>query len=453
MKSIATIKELSKGLSLVQLLFIFEAFFGSFYVSITRGITPIFLVRLGYQLKDLLFLNAMGGFLALLIAISLYNMPRIKISKTKIISALTIERVMWVLIYFLSPFRDLLPIIYGLALAAPLASSIFLNISMLSLFDEKDYRRVTSFRGAFGGIATIISQFINVTVLMLYSGIMKFMFLYSVAFIIGMFSPILMIFIPEIPVLQTTVLKTDVEVEIRVSNIFLLITMYLASISLLNIAWIPYLLNVFGVPDYYVAVIGLTQTLTSIISSIYWTNKSLKTYRSAMIIIGLIPILVSYTTIPTFHLLYAVLLGFANVGANFYASFSYASLIRKLGVYRAGIMLPAASYLALTIAGITGYFVGLNYSYVFILSAIYSLIGLSIAIFALPELSIVKSPYTRIYSRILYHTSIFGYSIIMYSLASTAKLVLKIIILLSALLLLYLIYKMIYYIIIISGGI
>ncbi|WP_204265088.1 hypothetical protein, partial [Klebsiella aerogenes] len=46
------------------------------------------------------------------------------------------------------------------------------------------------------------------------------------------------------------------------------------------------------------------------------------TYRSAMIIIGLIPILVSYTTIPTFHLLYAVLLGFANVGANFYASFS-----------------------------------------------------------------------------------------------------------------------------------
>lgn len=448
-----SIRNFRRGLGLTELLFIFEAFFGSFNVSITRSITPIFLVRLGYKLSDLLVLNAMGGFLALLIAITLYNIPRITVTKSKLVIALIVERIMWIAIFFTSPYKELLPIIYGFALAFPLASGVFLNVSMLSLFEENTYRRVVSLRGALGGLSSIFSQFITVAVLMFYGGIAKYLFLYLIAFLVGLLSPVLMFFIPSTPTIKRVAIKTSEEIEVKVSNIFLLVTMYLTAVSLLNIAWIPYLLNVYGVPDYYVAMIGFTQTLTSIVSSIFWAHRSYKTYRSAMIILGIVPVLIRYTPIPMFHLLYAVFLSFANVGANFYASFAYAGLIKKMGVYRAGILLPAASYLALTIAGFTGYITGGNYTYAFILSTIYSVLGLSIALLALPELSIVKSTYTRIYSKILHNTTIFGYSVMIYSLSSTAKLVLKMAVLVFALLILYLIYKTIYYIIVFGGGI
>ena len=47
---------------------VFEAFFGEFYFIITRSLTPIFLVNIGYSLGDLLLLNAFAGLLSLLIA-------------------------------------------------------------------------------------------------------------------------------------------------------------------------------------------------------------------------------------------------------------------------------------------------------------------------------------------------------------------------------------------------
>ncbi|MCD6300540.1 MAG: hypothetical protein J7L82_00535, partial [Staphylothermus sp.] len=57
---------------LSSLMFILEAFFGGFYVAITRGITPIFLVTIGYDVKDLMLLNGLGSLFALLLIIVIY---------------------------------------------------------------------------------------------------------------------------------------------------------------------------------------------------------------------------------------------------------------------------------------------------------------------------------------------------------------------------------------------
>ena len=50
------------------LLFVLEAVSGGFYVIISRGITPIFLVASGYMLRDLLLLNVFAGLLSLFVA-------------------------------------------------------------------------------------------------------------------------------------------------------------------------------------------------------------------------------------------------------------------------------------------------------------------------------------------------------------------------------------------------
>jgi hypothetical protein len=45
---------------------VFEAFFGGFYVTITRGLTPIFLISTGYNARDLLLINGFAGLASLL---------------------------------------------------------------------------------------------------------------------------------------------------------------------------------------------------------------------------------------------------------------------------------------------------------------------------------------------------------------------------------------------------
>jgi MFS family permease len=446
------LKELRKGLSFIELLFVSEAFFGGFYVAITRMITPIYIVRIGFKLHTLLLINAFGGLLALLLALILYNMPRMTVTKHKLVLALTIERILWFSIYFVSDNLLLLWIIYGFAIASPLLTSIFMNMSMFSLFSEDRYRKVISLRGALGGSANLLAQFIVVIVLMVYNVMEKYLYLYIIAFIVSIVSPILMLLIPHIPRIAREEIRPPEEIEAKASTIFLLITMYFAAVSILNLAWIPYLLNIYHMPDYYVALIGFTQTLTAIFSSIYWANREYKRYRAAFIFLSMIPILVFLTPIPLLHLLYASILSFSAVGANFYASFAYSSLIRKLGVYKAGVLLPSASYLALTFGGVIGLLIGMNYLYVFLSASIFGLMGLFIALTSIPEFSIVKTQYVRLYSRIIYLSALFSYSLIFYSLKGTAKLVLKTSALLFALLILFLLYRMIYYVVVLSGG-
>ncbi len=439
-------------LSPIALLFVLEPLFAGFYVTITRSITPILLVSLGYTLRDLLVINALGGVFSLLIALIIYESPHMYVSRGRLLFFLFLERVMWFSIYFASTNRLYLPLIYGLALASTLPTSIFMNISLLSLFDERTYRRVVSLRGVMGGVSSVLGQLVAILILFIYTGLIKYFYLYMLAFIIGLLSVVTLSFTPGYSEEKRIVLKTVEDVEVKAVNIFMMLTLFLASISLLNIVWIPYIMRDLGAPDYFAATIGFTQTITGIISSMIWINRKPQHYRYAMILLSILPPIIFYTKIPLLHLIYAAIISSSSIGANFYASFAYSKLVKKMGVYKAGVLLSIAYFLALTISSSIGYIILYNTAYVFILSSIFSLIGLSIALFALQEFSVVKPVYSRIYSRIIYNISLFGYTTLMYSLLGTARLVLKIIGLLSALLLLLIIYKIIYYIIQLGGG-
>ncbi len=435
-----------------SLMFILEAFFGGFYVAITRGVTPIFLVTIGYDLKDLMLLNGLGSLFALLFVIIIYNLGSISVTKSKLIMALMIERIMWFIIPFTSFERRLVLLAYGLALASTLPSSIFMNIAILSLFLGEKYRRVVSLRGALGGIASILGQLTVVLVLASMNTIQKYYILYIIAFITSLFSCILVSIVPNIPKIPKTTVKAEEEAEIKASTIFLMITSFMVSTNLLSITWTPYIMRDLGAPDYIAASIGFIQAISSALSNIFWIRRKPETYRIAILLLSITPFLIYITKNPLFHLGYAAVYGFTLVATNLYASLAYAGLFKKLGAFKAGIMLSSSYFLALFLSGFMGYFLSYNIILVFMVSSIFAIVGLSIGLVAIPELAVVKPIYTRLYSRILYNVSLTGYSSIVYGLTSTAKVVIKTTGLILALLILYIIYRMLYYIVLFSGG-
>ena len=435
-----------------QVVFVFESLFAGFYVVVTRSITPIFLVATGYTLQDLLIINAIAGTLALLIGVLLYKYASKSVSKHKLVVAHVTERIMWFLIPFGIGSKEYIALLYGLALASTLPTSVFLQTTMLSTLDEEAYRKTLMLRGVTGGISSIIGQLTTVFTLMATRSLTKYYMLYQAAFIVGLISSITILMASFKGIVKGLTLKAEEEVEVKATNIYLLLVVLLTASTLLNISWVPRIMRDLGAPDYIAALIGFTQTLTNIFSSIFWIRQDIKSYRYAIMSLSLIPLLVYFTPIPLLHIVIAIIYSFSFVGTSLYAAIAYSSLVKKLGVMRAGILLSSASSFATVLAGLTGYILSSSTFLVFLGSSIYGLLGLSIALVSIPELAIVKPAYTRVYSRILYYTSVTGYSLTIYSLGESAKLTLKFSALVISLLILFIIYKTLYYIILLTRG-
>ncbi len=445
----------SKASEWAFLLFVLEAFSGGFYVIISRGVTPIFLVASGYVLRDLLLLNVFAGLLSLLVALFLYRSMAYRVArrniKARIIAAMLIERVFW----FTIPWGvggDYLIVLYALALASTIPTGVYLNIAFFTFFDEQRYRRLIAYRTMASSIASIVGQVIMITILAVGEPPWKYITLYTIAFSVGLISIALVSLAPLRRIELRIVRKVEEEAEIHAGNIYLLLVALLASSNLLSISWIPRLMRDLGAPDYLAASIGFIQTITNIFASMFWVRRRIASYRYAIILLATIPVLVSITPLPLAHLGIAMLYSFAFVGANFYAGITYASIVKRLGAPKASILLSSASALAIVLAGLVGYLLVFSTLLVFLAASIFSLIGLTIALIALPELAILPPSYTRLYSRVLYQSSITSYNFVLFTVSETARATLKFTILVVGVIILFVIYRTLYYLVILTGG-
>ena len=445
----------SKASEWAFLLFVLEAFSGGFYVIISRGITPIFLVASGYVLRDLLLLNVFAGLLSLLVALFLYRSMAYRVArrniKARIIAAMLIERVFW----FTIPWGvggDYLVVLYALALASTIPTGVYLNIAFFTFFDEQRYRRLIAYRTMASSIASIVGQVIMITILAVGEPPWKYITLYTIAFSVGLISIALVSLAPLQRIELRIVERVEEEAEIHAGNIYLLLVALLASANLLSISWIPRLMRDLGAPDYFAASIGFIQTITNIFASMFWVRKRITSYRYAIILLATIPVLVSITPLPLAHLGIAVLYSFAFVGTNFYAGITYASIVKRLGAPKASILLSSASALAIVLAGLVGYLLVFSTLLVFLAASVFSLIGLTIALTALPELAILPPSYTRLYSRVLYQSSITSYHFVLFTVSETARATLKFTILVVGVIILFIIYRTLYYLVILTGG-
>lgn len=432
---------------------VLEAFFGGFYFIITRSLTPIFLVSIGYSLSDLLLINAFAGLLSLLIAQSLKSIRYSGIDiRAPLLLAHVLERILWCSIPFFASDKLLIVIIYSLAMLVSIPTSFFLGLSFFSLFRNDLYRKLLSYRMIMSSIANIMGQTIMILVLALVTEPHKYFMLYYIAFAVGIVASIIVSLSPQIRSTMPGKVEIYEEEEVKAINIYLLLILLLSASNLLSISWIPRLMNDLGAPDYFAASIGFTQTLSNIVMSMFWIRQSYIKYRYAIIGLSLTPLLVFMANKPYYHIPIAILYSFSLVGTNFFASFVFSAIIDRIGAPKASILLSSSNAFALMIASGIGYFISPIPFLVFLLACIFGFIGLVFALTVIPELALLPPSYTRLYSRTLYMTSIASYNFIVFTVSETIKTTIKLLALIFALILLFIIYRTIYYIIILSGG-
>ncbi len=430
---------------------VFEALSGGFFVSISRSLLPILLVNTGYSLQDILAINALSGLMALIASKIIHVKVRPGKAKTRLLIVHIMERLLWFSIPFVAAFPSILPVMVGFAWTSSFMTGIYLNALFFTSFEREKYRRLIGYRMIAGSVSSIIGQLVLVIILAAIKSYTRYLILYTLAFLGGLAGTVLIALSQATPILERPRRSTE-EVEIRATSTLLMLVMLFTVTNLISIAWVPRLMKQLHAPDYFVGLIWLVQTFSNIFASMFWSKLDMKLYRYAIIGLSLTPILIILLNYPLIHLGIAILYSFSLVGTNLFAGLAYSNIVKKLGIVRASIMLTAANALSMLIGGTIGAILAFNYFLVFITASLFSLAGLFIALTAIPELAIVPPVYVRMYSRILYMTSITSYNFMVFTTREAAKTVLKLIAFILAFILLFIIYRTIYYLQILTGG-
>lgn len=432
-------------------LLVLESLSGGFFVVVTRGLTPIYLVSLGFGLRELLVLNAFAGLIALLAAGVVYKVIRPGRAKRRLLIAHILERIMWFMILFSAGNAWLVIVVYSLAWTMSFTVGVYLNAMLFTGFTGEKYKHVIRYRIITGSVSSILAQLTMMLVLAMMHSTEKYVILYGLAFSVGLVGTVLIAAAPISPMVERPRRAEEEEVEIQATNIFILMLSLYITTGLTSIAWVPRLMIDLNAPDYFVALLGFTQTLMSIPASLVWGRMGMRTYRYAVIGLGITPLLILVINIPYLHLGIAILYSFSYVGTSLFSGLAYSTIVKKLGVTRASIFLTSANASAMMISGAIGFIIQMPIL-VFVVASAFAMLGLLVALTSIPELAVVPPTYVRMYSRIIYVSSIASYSLIVLTTVETAKTVLRLLGLIISLILLFMIYRILYYIYILTGG-
>ncbi len=439
----------------LHFLFVLEAFISSFYIVITRGLTPIFLVSIGFGLREILLLNLVAYVCALGVA-GFMNRARVSLHrrlKVYLLFSHALERVLWGIIPFIAPASKLLMCIdYVLAVSITIPTTTLLYALFYSRFDERGLRSLLSRRGAFGATSNILGQVIVVLVLMGVESPLKYLKLYSTAMVVGL-SATLLLAVSPLPEVIGRVQRRNEEANVKIVDVFVFLTLLLSSGSLLGIAWAPYLMINLGAPDYIAAGLGLVQTISTMLSSLFWGGRPYRVYKLAVTLNSLVPLSVMMLKNPLMHLGVAAIYAFSYTGSNFLASLIYGSVSReKSDPLQASTALASAASLAQIIGSSVALLVCSETRLLFLAASALSLIATFVALTTIPEIAVVREENVRLYSRILYNVSVSSYHFSMFTLRSAAVLAVKLLGLTVVGVLLYIIYRTLYYVTIILHG-
>ena len=216
---------------------------------------------------------------------------------------------------------------------------------------------------------------------------------------------------------------------------------FLISGNLLGIFWAPYLMNVLKAPDYVAASMNFAATISSIVGSLLWAKRSLRTFRIALGMSMLTPIAAFLIPIPTAHIGISAFNGFMGTGAGFLGNFLFARYLKKFGAVRSSLMMTLLSNLSQLMATPFGIFFGLQYLILFALVMILIAVSMILAFLTIPEVAVVPEDSARTYSYLLYTSSLMGYSMAVETTKETILMSFRLLALAAALILIYIVYR------------
>jgi hypothetical protein len=421
---------------------VLEAFFGGIFLALTSGLLFVYLVSIGAGVEGISVVVGLSALTKLLIHLALYRYPQALLTKVKpkFVSQQALERLLFVAVP-LTQDPLTIAVVYTLIAATP--TSTYMNLLIYSSFEEEDIRDVTAKRAAAFGVASIIGFTLAIFLLAFLPPETKFLYTFSMGSAIGLVSTLL-IALTDMRHLEGMPVPKGIEQPERLFSTSAYFVAILAGGSLLAMVWVPYVMDYLKGPDYLAVAMNLVTTLTSVVASLFWKNRSYRTLRYSVGLDAATPIMALLVPIPVVHPLLSAYSSFSYTGSNFVGSFLFAGYNRWLGALRSSIFIIIVLCVAQLVVSPVSTLLGGDYLLIFLV-----VFGVKAAAFALasttiPEVAVVREQTARAYSSLLYNRSVTGYRVSVELSKETALLTLRLIGLALILLTLYIIYRTLY---------
>ncbi|MEM1520228.1 MAG: hypothetical protein QXK42_01665 [Candidatus Korarchaeum sp.] len=420
---------------------VLEAFLGGFYVSVTRGLFVPMLSYSGYSvelLSRVLLPTSIGG---ILVSLGLYTKPGMLTDSFKysLISLHVIERVTWFSLPFFLGDPMLISAAYLLANLVSAVVSIAVGALIFSILGTEEVMEVSVHRSAASSAASLLGSIFMTSVSAGVEPPHSYYLCYTTAMLIGLSSSLSLLLIPRIPsrIVEVSA-ETSEEVKVRSSSALLVLSLMLAGANMVGIAWSPFLREM-GAPIYLAVALSVTGNLGGAIGSYLW--RGYRAYVIAILLNTLITLAIPLVTVPTHHIGISFLTSLTFTGANLLGMQIFSEVNKRLGRMRASAYLTSSNYIGLLLATLISMIGMLKPSQLLITAGVSKLSALALALLTVPEAAVIPARRAYEMSRMIYSTSLLGYSFTLQASKEFLRMMLAALALTTLAALLYTIYR------------
>ena len=427
------------GNALSKISMIAEAFFGGFYVSITRGLFIPMLAYSGYPVRDIslvLIPTALGG---ILVSSIVYKDPKFFESgfKRLMISSHVLERFMWFLLPFLLSSPFLLSLAYMLANISAALTGILIGAAVYSMFSGDEVIEVSIHRSAASSLSSLLGSLVMTYVSAIYEAPSSYYLLYLTALLVGLSGSLLLMMTPIPRSISEPRSSVVEEVRIRGGTALLILSLMFAGSNMLGISWSP-LLRELGAPVYVTVALTITGNVGGILGSYIW--RGYKAYIIAMLLNSLLTATIPFITVPTYHIAVSLLTSLTFLGVNLLGMHIFSEVNERIGRIRASAYLVSSNYIGLLAASLISIFPQSSFQNLILAGSI-KLLSTVIALLTIQEAAIVPAKRAYEISKLIYSTSLLGYSFTLQASRELLKTFISALALATLLLMLYILYR------------
>ncbi|MGQ9782271.1 MAG: hypothetical protein ACUVQ8_08570 [Nitrososphaeria archaeon] len=429
-----------------KLLMVLEALFSGFYIAVSRNLFVPMLAYSGYSLQLLSFVTLAAASANVVISYIIFGRPRLvgEGVRSKLLALHAIERFVWAVLPFTLGNPDFMIVVYALAQLITIPVNVLLNVVMFAQYGEEDFIDLTVKRTAASSATSILGMIFTTFVTAEISPPDSYFIAYVTSSLVGLTATVALVPYGMPAKVDFIESKPSEEVEVKKVNTFLLFVFMLVGGNLLGLAWSPFLKDL-GAPVYTAVSLSLAGSVGGMIGPYLW--KDYRQYLIAIVANVSVSISILFIGWAPAHLLLSLLASMTFMGANLLATSIYSHYVKSLGMIKASTFLIGANAVGLFIASLISSSLAQDPSVAIMFSAGFRALALAIALLAIPETAVVKSSVAYGYSRLLYSSSVMGYTFTVDTSKGIIKLTVEVLALTLLLMLLYFIYRIVGFII------
>jgi len=424
-----------------KVLMVLEAFFGGFYVAVTRNLFVPMLVYSGYSLQLLSYVTLAAALASIIVSYVLYNSPKIVEERTKfkLLAFHATERFVWLSLPFMLSSPNFMVLVYALAQSLTIPVGVLITIAIFSQYHESEFVDLTVKRTAASSAASILGMVFSTYITAGLPAPESYFIAYVSSALVGLISTTVLV-----PYNMSSEFKVDSgstvpeEVEFKKTNTYILFTFMMVGGNILGLSWSPFLKSL-NAPVYIAVGLSLAGSLGGTVGPYLW--KGYRQYLIAIVLNIMVTTSVMFVPWPQAHLILSFLASMTFLGVNLLATSIYARYVRVLGVVKASMFLTSANAVGLFIASFITSFIAPEPLTAIIFSTIFRVLALLVALLAIPETAIVPPPTAYEFGRVIYSSSVLGYTFTVETSKNMIKFTLEVLALAFLVTFLYFIYR------------